>query len=107
MSTATTSGCAAPDQDAPVSASVDLTRQTVIVGTVIADDQPVSGAYVRLLDSSGEFTAEVVTGSAGQFRFFAAPGAWQLRALSRSGNGGAEVAADVGVNELKLAVAAE
>ena len=48
---------------------------------------PVAGAYVRLLDAGGEFTAEVVTSPAGQFRFFAAPGTWTLRALSRHGNG--------------------
>ena len=34
------------------------------------------GAYVRLLDGSNEFTAEVVTSATGQFRFFAAPGSW-------------------------------
>ena len=32
------------------------------------------GAYVRLLDRTGEFTAEVPTSATGQFRFFAAPG---------------------------------
>ena len=35
---------------------------------------PVPGAYVRLLDGTGEFTAEVVTSATGDFRFFAAPG---------------------------------
>ena len=39
-----------------------------------AGGEPVGGAYVRLLDATGEFTAEVVTSPAGQFRFFAAPG---------------------------------
>ena len=48
---------------------------------------PVAGAYVRLLDVTGEFAAEVVTSAAGQFRFFAAPGTWTVRALSRQGNG--------------------
>ena len=43
---------------------------------------PVGGAYVRLLDSTGEFTAEVPTSATGQFRFFAAPGSWTLRALA-------------------------
>jgi hypothetical protein len=33
---------------------------------------------VRLLDRDGEFTAELPTNSQGQFRFFAAPGAWTL-----------------------------
>ena len=30
----------------------------------------------------GEFTAEVPTSATGQFRFFAAPGAWTLRTLA-------------------------
>ncbi len=46
------------------------------------DGEPVGSAYVRLLDRTGEFTAEVPTSATGQFRFFAAPGAWTLRALA-------------------------
>jgi hypothetical protein len=61
---------------------------------------------VRLLDATGEFTAEVVTSPAGQFRFFAAPGTWTLRALSRAGNGDATVAADRGVNQVAVTVSA-
>lgn len=98
-------GCAAPDQAAALPLSVDLEKETVITGVVQAAGDPVAGAYVRLLDRSGEFTAEVVTSPAGQFRFFAAPGTWQLRALSRFGNGDATVTADRGVNEVSLAVA--
>ena len=99
-------GCAAPDQSAPIPAGVDLTKETVITGVVrTADGEPVGGAYVRLLDSGGEFTAEVVTSPAGQFRFFAAPGKWTLRALSRDGNGDVAVSADRGVNEVDVAVA--
>jgi hypothetical protein len=100
-------GCAAPDQSAPLPASVDLEKETVITGIVsTAEGEAVGGAYVRLLDSSGEFTAEVVTSPEGVFRFFAAPGSWTLRALSRLGNG--ELAVDVtrGVNEVSLSVAA-
>ena len=67
---------------------------------------PVAGAYVRLLDATGEFTAEVVTSAAGQFRFFAAPGTWTLRALSRQGNGDTTVAADRGINEVAVTVGA-
>jgi uncharacterized GH25 family protein len=100
------SGCGAPEQSAPLPASVNVEKETVISGVVRAGDQPVPGAYVRLLDSSGEFTAEVVTSSAGQFRFFAAPGSWTLRALSREGNGDATVDADRGLNEVALSVAA-
>jgi hypothetical protein len=105
--TASSLGCGAPDQDTALPASVDLEKETVILGVVRSTEgEPVSGAYVRLLDATGEFTAEVVTSSAGQFRFFAAPGTWTLRALSRSGNGDAEITADRGVNEVALSVAA-
>jgi Protein of unknown function (DUF1416) len=100
-------GCAAPDQSAPLPAGVDLEKETVITGVVrSADGTPVGGAYVRLLDSSGEFTAEVVSSPDGVFRFFAAPGSWTLRALSRAGNGELAVDATRGVNEVGLSVAA-
>jgi DNA/RNA endonuclease YhcR with UshA esterase domain len=100
-------GCAAPDQSAPIPASVDLEKETVITGIVAtAEGDTVGGAYVRLLDSTGEFTAEVVTSPEGVFRFFAAPGSWTLRALSRQGNGDLTVDATRGVNEVALAVAA-
>jgi hypothetical protein len=99
-------GCAAPDQSAPLPAGVDLEKETVITGIVSnADGEPVSGGYVRLLDSSGEFTAEVVTSPEGLFRFFAAPGSWTLRALSRHGNGELAVDAARGVNEVAFSVA--
>ncbi|WP_041841535.1 DUF1416 domain-containing protein [Actinoplanes friuliensis] len=100
-------GCAAPDQSAPIPASVDLQKETVITGIVTnAEGEAVGGAYVRLLDSTGEFTAEVVTSPEGVFRFFAAPGSWTLRALSRHGNGDLTVDATRGVNEVGLNVAA-
>ncbi len=98
-------GCGAPEQSAPLPASVDLEKETVISGVVCAGGgDPVSGAYVRLLDETGEFTAEVVTSPAGQFRFFAAPGTWTIRALSRAGNGDAEITADRGLNEVAVSV---
>jgi Protein of unknown function (DUF1416). len=46
----------------------------------------------------------VVTSAAGQFRFFAAPGRWTLRALSRAGNGEETVEVGRGVNEVALTV---
>jgi len=99
-------GCTPPDQAAPVPSHVDLAKETVITGIVTAGSgEPVEGAYVRLLDASGEFAAEVVTSPAGQFRFFAAPGTWTVRALSRQGNGDTSVTADRGVNEVALTVA--
>ncbi|HZN76917.1 MAG TPA: DUF1416 domain-containing protein [Micromonosporaceae bacterium] len=106
MNAVVTAGCAAPDQAAPLPASVDLEKETVISGVVVAaaDGLPVAGGYVRLLDATGEFTAEVVTSPAGQFRFFAAPGTWTLRVLSRSGTGDAAVTVDRGLNELTLTV---
>jgi hypothetical protein len=78
----------------------------VIYGVVTAGDAPVPSAYVRLLDSSGEFTAEVVTSATGDFRFFAAPGTWTLRALSKVGNGDAVVApSGAGIHEVDVKVA--
>jgi len=64
----------------PSLAGIDVKTETIIQGSVTRDGEPVSG-YVRLLDGSGEFTAEVPTSATGQFRFFAAPGTWTLRAL--------------------------
>ena len=106
MTAPTAAGCAAPDQSAPLPASLDLNRETVITGVVRAEQgDAVAGAYVRLLDSTGEFTAEVVTSPEGQFRFFAAPGTWTLRALSRHGNGDILVTAARGINEVGVTVA--
>ena len=64
----------------PDLAGVDVANETILQGSVTRDGEPVNG-YVRLLDSSGEFTAEVPTSATGQFRVFAAPGQWTLRAL--------------------------
>jgi hypothetical protein len=61
---------------------VDVSKESIIQGVVLHDDEPVGGAYVRLLDRTGEFAAEVPTSATGQFRFFAAPGDWTLRALA-------------------------
>ena len=100
-------GCAAPDQSAPIPAGVDLEKETVITGIVRnADGEAIGGAYVRLLDSTGEFTAEVVTSATGGFRFFARPGDWTLRALSWQGNGETPVSAAQGqVTEATVALA--
>ena len=66
----------------PSTAELDLTDEAVVQGVVTAAGEPVAGAYVRLLDSGGEFTAEVPTSATGQFRFYAAPGNWTLRTLA-------------------------
>ena len=55
---------------------------------------------------SDEFTAEVVASATGDFRFFAAPGTWTLRALSPAGNGDASVApSGAGIHEVDVKVA--
>ena len=86
-------GCAAPEQTAALPANVDVGREVVLTGRVLTGETPVGGAFVRLLDGNGEFTAEVVASPEGHFRFFAAPGDWTIRALHRSGNGTATVTA--------------
>jgi uncharacterized GH25 family protein len=61
---------------------IDVTKEAIIQGQVTRSGEPVENAYVRLLDSTGEFTAEVPTDDAGQFRFFAGDGDWTLRTLA-------------------------
>ncbi|HKE70614.1 MAG TPA: DUF1416 domain-containing protein [Nocardioidaceae bacterium] len=61
---------------------VDVDKEAIIQGQVMRDGQPVGGAYVRLHDKDGEFTAEMPTSDAGEFRFFAAPGRWTVRTLA-------------------------
>jgi hypothetical protein len=67
-------------------AGIDTTKEAVIQGRVLRSGAPVSGAYVRLLDATGEFTAEVVTSATGDYRFFAAPGEWTLSVMHNSGS---------------------
>jgi uncharacterized protein DUF1416 len=77
---------------------VDVAKESVIQGVVTKADQPVGNAYVRLLDRTGEFTAEVPTSATGHFRFFAAPGEWTLRTLApRSDTVDRKVVAQKGV----------
>jgi uncharacterized GH25 family protein len=61
---------------------IDLTKEAVIQGRVLRGGDPVAGAYVRLLDATGEFTAEVPTSATGHFRFFAGDGNWTIRTLA-------------------------
>jgi len=94
--------CGAPTQDLSLE-GIDVASETVIQGTVTRGGQPEGGAYVRLLDSSGEFTAEVVTSASGAFRFFARPGSWTLRALAAGAQADAQVDAQQGtVNEAQI-----
>jgi hypothetical protein len=88
----------------PDLAGVDLTTQAVIQGAVlragvedgVPNGAPVGNAYVRLLDSSGEFTAEVPTNELGQFRFFAGPGAWTVVVLAHGAREEFKVQAQTG-----------
>lgn len=61
---------------------VNVAKEAVIQGQVLRGQEPVPNAYVRLLDRSGEFTAEVPTSATGHFRFFAGDGEWTLRTLA-------------------------
>ena len=61
---------------------VDVAKEAIVQGVVTKDGEPVSPAYVRLLDRTGEFTAEVPTSATGHFRFFAGDGQWTLRTLA-------------------------
>ncbi|MBS4727564.1 DUF1416 domain-containing protein [Mycobacterium sp. SM1] len=99
--------CTPPTQGQTLPASVDLEKETVITGRVVdSSGAPVAGAFVRLLDSANEFTAEVVASATGDFRFFAAPGTWRLRALSAAGNGDAVVTpSGAGLYEVDIKIA--
>ncbi|MEN3358430.1 MAG: hypothetical protein V7637_2412 [Mycobacteriales bacterium] len=83
--------CGAPAQEAVLDetlpVSVDPATATVIQGRVLRGGEPVPAAYVRLLDGSGDFTAEVISSATGVFRFFAAPGRWTVRALAPGASG--------------------
>ena len=61
---------------------VNTKIEAVIQGQVTREGEPVPNAYVRLLDRTGEFTAEVPTSATGHFRFFAGDGEWTLRTLA-------------------------
>jgi hypothetical protein len=55
--------------------------EAIVQGQVTKAGEPVSTGYVRLLDRTGEFTAEVPVSATGHFRFFAGDGEWTLRTL--------------------------
>ena len=90
----------------PSTEGLDLAKAAVVQGVVVRDGEPVSNAYVRLLDRAGEFTAEVPTSATGQFRFFAAPGTWTVRTLAPKANPvDRQVVAQLGeVADLEVAV---
>lgn len=96
---------ATPTQILP--AGTDLQQETVIAGRVVDDSgRAVGGASVRLLDDDHEFTAELIATPTGDFRFFAAPGTWTVRALSQAGQGDVTLApAGAGIHEIDVKVA--
>jgi len=75
---------------------IDVAKETVIQGIVVQGGSPVSTGYVRLLDEGGDFTAEVPLSATGQFRFFARPGSWTVRALVPGARGERTVVARQG-----------
>ncbi len=85
---------------------VNVAKEAIIQGQVVREGVPVENAYVRLLDRTGEFTAEVPTNEEGHFRFFAGDGEWTLRTLApRAQAVDKKVVAQVGViAEVDIAV---
>ncbi|MGO9078100.1 MAG: DUF1416 domain-containing protein [Streptosporangiaceae bacterium] len=84
-------GCGAPAGGVTVTAAeagnqaIIHGNQAIIQGHVTRSGAAVSVGYARLLNSGGEFVAEVPLGGDGGFRFFAAPGSWTLRILAPDG----------------------
>ena len=97
------SGCGAPAGGTPLTSAGN---QAVVQGKVTKDGAPVGVGYARLLNSGGEFVAEVPLGDDGGFRFFAAPGDWKLRVLAPGGiSTDRDVSAEIGeIRELEVAV---
>ena len=87
--------CGSPDQDALPTLEVSP-KEAVLHGTVSRGGSPLPGAYVRLLGSTGEFTAEVQTSATGYFRFYAADGEWTLRTLYQGGSVDTAAQAELG-----------
>ena len=76
-------GCGAPAGGVKVTAGAG--SQAVVQGHVTSSGTPVSSGYARLLNSDGEFVAEVPLGEDGGFVFYAARGDWTLRVLAPGG----------------------
>jgi hypothetical protein len=97
-------GCGAPAGG--VAAPASAGRQAIVQGRVTRNGSAVPAGYARLLNSGGDFVAEVPLGEDGGFRFFAAPGPWTLRVLAPGGvRAERAVSAETGkVTELEVAV---
>ena len=88
---------------------INVTNEAVIQGQVLRGGEPCGLAGVRtrelrpLLDSGGEFTAEVPVSATGHFRFFAGDGSWTLRTLAPGAKVDCEVVAARGtVTEVEI-----
>ncbi len=79
---ASAGGCGAPAGGAVLT---NAGNQAIVQGKVTSAGAPVQVGYARLLNSGGDFVAEVPLGADGGFRFFAAPGDWTLRVLAPGG----------------------
>ena len=99
----TSDGCGAPAGGA---VATDAGHQAIVQGRVTRGGSAVPTGYARLLDSGGDFVAEVPLGEDGGFRFFAAPGDWTLRVLAPGGiSTDRGVSAAIGeIRELEVAV---
>jgi hypothetical protein len=85
--------------------NVDVSTQSVIQGVVSKDNSLVSVGYVRLLDKSDEFVAEVPVSTQGEFRFFAAPGDWTVVTLIPGSTNRTSVTAALGkIVDLEIVV---
>ena len=100
---AATGGCGA---SAGGVAITDAGNQAIVQGTVTKGGAPVQTGYARLLNSGGDFVAEVPLGDDGGFRFYAAPGDWTVRVLAPGGvRADRTVTAAIGeIREVEVAV---
>jgi uncharacterized protein DUF1416 len=96
-----TDGCGAPAGG--VTVTEGMAGEAIIEGHVSKGGSAASVGYARLLNSGGEFVAEVPLGDDGGFRFFAAPGSWTVRVLAPGATTDVAVSADYG-KTAKLAV---
>jgi len=102
-SQATAAGCGASVRGVVIK---DAGSQAIVQGRVTKDGAPVPVGYARLLNSGGDFVAEVPLDEDGGFRFFAAPGEWTVRVLAPGGiKTDCGVAAAIGeIRELEVTV---
>jgi Protein of unknown function (DUF1416) len=97
-------GCGAPAGGIRITDGAG--KEAVVQGRVTSAGEPLPTGYARLLNSDGEFVAEVPLGEDGGFIFYAAPGEWTLRVLAPGGvRVERTVSADTGkITELEVAV---